>query len=215
MDWIKECDVDLSMVGSEEETEFVIERVLDLDKIKKRYSILTEFYISISAKSPDAIISIFLKESRVPTELLETVIAHFKEVKLIKENNNPVEIMLQYANEDSINYIKNQPGNAIVRNLFNPNSEVNTSDEWLPKKTYKIESEKVNKYDDEEFDKVLPYLTPSKNEPYYLLTINEDWVLNDSLKNALAIKFFAHKFKEVYLWVDTNQRVTNIQLSLR
>ena len=113
-----------------------------------------------------------------------------------------------------INQIKNNPGNQIVKNLFNLNSLADSSDEWLPKKTYKIEPQKIQRYDDKEFDNVLPYLAPPKNQPFLLLSIS-DWFLDDSLKNALAIRYFVHKFKEVYLWVDTNKRVTHIQLVLR
>lgn len=214
MDWIIECDVDLSTANSEEDMGFMIERIRDVEKIKKRFSILTEFYVSFSARFPDSITSIYLKESNISDELLETVVAHFEETKIIKEKDKPVEIMLAQPKIDSINQIKNNPGNQIVKNLFNLNSLADSSDEWLPKKTYKIEPQKIQRYDDKEFDNVLPYLTPPKNQPFLLLSIS-DWFLDDSLKNALAIRYFVHKFKEVYLWVDTNKRVTHIQLVLR
>ncbi|EFI68756.1 hypothetical protein JIN86_19585 [Lysinibacillus sp. HST-98] len=210
MDWLKECDVDLSTVDNGL-NEFRITNIEHLEKIQRKYSILTEFYISLAATSPDSLTSIFIKESSIPDELLGNVVTHFEDVKLVTENNNPVEIMLKNPKRDSITYILNNNKNPIIENLFYLETE-NSLNEWTPRKTYKLEASKIEKYDNHEFDGLLTYLSPPTNQSFFMLPVY-GWVLNDSLKDLFAIRYFTHKFKDVYLWVDENKNVTNIQLT--
>ncbi|MFJ7887303.1 hypothetical protein ACIQYL_04380 [Lysinibacillus xylanilyticus] len=210
MDWINECDVDLSTVDNGL-NEFRITNIENLEKIQRKYSILTEFYISLAAKSPDSLTSIFLTESSIPDELLGNVVTHFEDVKMVTENKNPVEIMLKNPKRDSITYIQNNNKNPIIRNLFYLETE-NPLDEWTPRKTYKIEESKIEKYENQEFDDLLTYLSPPTNQLFFMLPVY-GWVMNDSLKDFFAIRYFTHKYKDVYLWVDANNNVANIQLT--
>jgi hypothetical protein len=210
MDWLKECDVDLFTIDNGL-NEFRIKSIENLEKMQKKYSILTEFYITLAAKSSDSLTSIFLQEPSIPDELLENVVTHFNEIRIVTENNNPVEIMLKNPKIDSINYIQNNKKNPIIENLFYSETK-NNLDEWTPRKTYKIEKTKIVKYENLEFDGLLSYLSPPANQSFLMLPVY-GWVLNDSLKDLFAIRYFTHKFKEVYLWVDANKNITNIQLT--
>ena len=212
MEWLEECTVDLKTSSGDEDQCFKIQQIENIEKINQSFSVLTEFFISIASKvSNTPLISIFLANAHINTILLEDVVTHFKERKVIMINNIPTELMLRHPKSNSVNYIMNSPKNPVIQSLYDINKPVEDSDEWTPRKTFKVISEKIEQYENQDFDKILPYLKPAKGDSYLFLSLF-DWYLSDSLKNSLAIRYFSHKFKEIYLWVDQNEKVTEIQL---
>lgn len=211
MDWLKECDVDL-VTGSEKEGVGInIQRIEGIDKINKSYSILTEFFVSLTAKVSNSQTSIYLNEHNIPNTLLEDVVIHFDDRKVVLENNIPIEIMLSRPKSSSIDYIKHRPKNPVVDSLYNINTPMNEPDEWTPRKTFRILADKIERYDNKDFDNILTYLKAPNNQSFIFLNLY-DWILSESLKDSLAIRYFSHKCEKVYLWIDENQKVTNIQL---
>ena len=61
MNWIQECNINLSTNDLEESeyVDFSIEDIPDIEKINKKYNVLTEFYISLTARFPNSRASIF------------------------------------------------------------------------------------------------------------------------------------------------------------
>lgn len=213
MNWIQECNINLSTNDLEESeyVDFSIEDIPDIDKINKKYNVLTEFYISLTARFPNSRASIFLNETKIPVEILESVVAHFDNPKVVTNGKNPIKIILKNPKTSSVDHILKKNRNPIIEDLFDFNKNYSFR-EWTPPKTYKIVPDTVEKYENDDFDSILPYLYMCNSQPFFIFSI-DDWVLNDSLKNSLAIRYFTHKFKEVYLWVDDDKNVTNIQLA--
>lgn len=210
MNWLEECSVDLNTASIQDDVDLKIQHIRNIDGVNKNFSVLTEFFVSNTAKVQNSLISIFLDEDKIPEDLLKDVIPHFNNVKMVSQNDVLKEIMLSQPKDYSVNYVKGHSKNPIIQNIYNIDIPINADDKWQQKKVYKIRTEKIEKYENRDFDKILPYLNPPYNMPYVFLSIY-DWILNDDLKNSPAIKYFTHKFKEVYLWVDEIQKVTEIQ----
>lgn len=210
MEWLEECHADLNTKSTQEDVDIKIQGIQDIDDVNKSFSVLTEFFISCTAKIQNSMYSIFFNEDTIPEVLLKDVIPHFNSVKLVLYNNVPKELMLSQPKNSSVKYIKNHSKNPIIESIYNINISIDDDYEWSKKKVYKIKTKKIKKYENNDFDKILPYLNPPYDMSHIILSVS-DWTLNDELKNSLAIRYFTYKYREVYLWVDKEQRVTEIQ----
>lgn len=211
MDWLTECDVDLSTGSQKEGMDIRIQKIEGTEKINKSYNILTEFFVSLTAKGSNSLTSIFLNEPNIPQVLLEAVVSHFDDRKMVFEDNIITELMLSQPKTSSIDYIMHRPGNPVIKSLYDINTPMKETNEWTPRKAFRVKCDKIERYDNKDFDNILPYLKATDNQPFVFLNIY-DWSLSESLNENLAIRYFSHKCSELYLWIDQNQKVTNIQL---
>ncbi|MFZ3589621.1 hypothetical protein ACOI1C_10125 [Bacillus sp. DJP31] len=130
---------------------------------------------------------------------------------LVLENDSPSEIMLSRPNKESLILILSHGLNPIIVSLFGTYS--NKEYQWKPQESYRVLPEFIEKYEDEEFDKVLSFFKIMSNGPIFSISLST-WRLEDSLKNSLAIRYFTHQCKNVYLWVDYSEKITTLQVVL-
>ena len=211
MKWLElaEDRVRIELANKKHSLDFTIQELAAPDK---KYSILSQFFLLMGAREMNSITSLFLLNHEITDQSLKEVIAHFDSRKLIVETGFPVEVMLSKPNSDSLTVIRSERLNSIVKSLFET-THGSTDYEWKPQKRYKLIPDYIEKYEDEEFDEVVDYLgTVSKSAMTSLRVAN--WMLEDSLKDSLAIRYFAHKCSHVYLWIDTTGKITTVQLDL-
>jgi len=211
MKWLElsEDRVRIELADKKDSPDFKIQELAPLDK---KHSILSQFFLLMGVRDKDSVTSLFLLDHEITDQSLREVIAHFDSRRLIVETGFPVEVMLSKPNSESLAVIHSESINSIVQNLF-ATSQLRADYEWQPQKRYKLIPDYIEKYEDEEFDEVLAYLrTISKSAMTSIRVTN--WVLEDSLKDLLAIRYFVHKCSHVYLWIDTTDRITMIQLDL-
>jgi hypothetical protein len=179
-------------------------------KYPKKYSLLTQFFLLLGSQDDKSVTSLFV-DNRIDNQVIEEIIMHFDNTKIVLENELPSEIMLSKPNQESLSLIRLNNLNPIIKNLYGTIN--NTQYEWRPQKSYKILSEFIEKYEDMEFDEVLDCLKNTSQGPIISLALSS-WTLEDSLKDTFAIRYFTHKCKNVYLWIDDANIVTTIQLEL-
>lgn len=150
-------------------------------------------------------------DNRVDNQIIEEIIMHFDYRKIVLTNDFPSEIMLSKPNQESLSEIRSNHINPIIKDLFASNSVIPY--EWRPPRSYKIISEFVGRYEDVEFDKVLDCFKKTAEGPIISFSLSS-WTLEESLKDTFAIRYFAHKCKSVYLWIDETHVITTIQLEL-
>ncbi|WP_413022749.1 hypothetical protein [Peribacillus frigoritolerans] len=163
----------------------------------------------MGCQDENSVTSLFV--DRIDNQVIEEIIMHFDNTKILLENEVPSEIMLNNPNQESLSLIRSSHINPIIKNLYGTISK--SQYEWKPQKSCKIIPEFIEKYEDMEFDKVLAYLKNTSKGPIISLSLY-NWTLKDYLKGTFAIRYFTHKCKNAYIWVDDSNIITTIQLEL-
>ncbi|MGG3805406.1 hypothetical protein [Metabacillus fastidiosus] len=191
-------------------TDFTIKEFDINTNIKKEYSILTQFFILLSIQDQNNVTSLAINK-RISDELIKEIIIHFDSRKVIYEKELPTEIMLSNPNNESVKIINSKEVNPIIKSLFNKNDDsIQNDSEWSQPKQYKIISEFIKKYKDEEFSKVVAFLKNTSPNSRVFLNIN-DWILHDTLQDSLLIRHLIHECNNVYLWIDEHKKITMIE----
>jgi hypothetical protein len=199
--------VRIELANKKDDLDFEIRELAAPDK---KYSILSQFFLAMDARDMDGVTSLFLLDHEVSEQSLREVIAHFDSRKVIMEAGFPVEVMLSQPSSESLAVIRSQSLNPIIKILF----EVTYYDyEWKPQKRYKLITDYIEEYENEEFDEVLVYLRTVSKIAITSIRL-DNWMLEDSVKDSFAIRYFAHKCSHVFLWIDTTGRITTIELDL-
>ncbi|MGE7021644.1 hypothetical protein [Solibacillus cecembensis] len=115
-------------------------------------------------------------------------------------------------NVDSLSSVRSKPLHSLISDLFDF-SEKQEEFEWCPSKRYKMIPEFFESYDDEEFQEVLNILQETAHKSMNGFRLH-NWVVDVSLRENNALKYFVHHCKNVYLWVDEQKRVTLIELDI-
>ncbi|MET3321809.1 UNVERIFIED_ORG: hypothetical protein ABIC97_004927 [Peribacillus simplex] len=132
--------------------DFKIRECIHESNVQKKYSLLTQFFLLLGSQDDNSVTSLFV-ENRIDNQVIEEIIMHFDNTKIVLENELPSEIMLSKPNQESLSFIRSNKVNPIVKNLYGTIN--NTQYEWRPQKSHKILSEFIEKYEDMEFDEVL------------------------------------------------------------
>ncbi|MFI8495237.1 hypothetical protein ACIGC1_20405 [Peribacillus butanolivorans] len=211
MEWLKPFEANNQFEDNTNSLlDFKIRECIPESNIQKKYSLLTQFFLLLGSQDDKSVTSLFV-DNRIDNQVIEEIIMHFDNTKIVLENELPSEIMLSKPNQESLSLIRSNNLNPIIKNLYGTIN--NTQYEWRPQKSYKILSEFIEKYEDMEFDEVLDCLKNTSQGPIISLALSS-WTLEDSLKDTFAIRYFTHKCKNVYLWIDDANIVTTIQLEL-
>ncbi|MBK5480986.1 hypothetical protein JFV29_03420 [Peribacillus sp. TH16] len=211
MEWLKPFEANNQFEDNTNSLlDFKIRECIPESNIQKKYSLLTQFFLLLGSQDDKSVTSLFV-DNRIDNQVIEEIIMHFDNTKIVLENELPSEIMLSKPNQESLSLIRLNNLNPIIKNLYGTIN--NTQYEWRPQKSYKILSEFIEKYEDMEFDEVLDCLKNTSQGPIISLALSS-WTFEDSLKDTFAIRYFTHKCKNVYLWIDDANIVTTIQLEL-
>ncbi|WP_350299919.1 hypothetical protein [Peribacillus frigoritolerans] len=211
MEWLKPFEANNQFLDNTESfSDFKIREFIPNSNVQKKYSLLTQFFLLLGCQDENSVTSLFV-DTRIDHQVIEEIIMHFDNTKIVLENELPSEIMLNKPNQESLSLIRSSHINPIIKNLYGTISK--SQYEWKQQKSYKIIPEFIEKYEDMEFDKVLDCLKNTSKGPIISLSLY-NWTLKDYLKDTIAIRYFTHKCKNAYLWVDDSNIVTTIQLEL-
>lgn len=211
MEWLKPFEVNNQFLDNTDSfSDFKIREYIPNSNVQKKYSLLTQFFLLLGCQDENSVTSLFV-DTRIDYQVIEEIIMHFDNTKIVLENELPSEIMLSKPSQESLSLIRSNHLNPIIKNLYGTMSK--SQYEWKPQKSYKIIPEFIEKYEDMEFDKVLDFLKNTSKGPIISLSLY-NWTLKDYLKDTFAIRYFTHKCKNAYLWVDDSNIVTTIQLDL-
>ena len=211
MKWLElsEDRVRIELANEKDSLDLKVQEIAPQDK---KYSILSQFFLLMGARDMNSVTSLFLLDHEITEQSLSEVIAHFDSRKLIIETGFPVEVMLSQPSGESPYFIRSEDLNSIVKSLFETTHDSNDN-EWKPQKRYKLIPDYIEKYENDEFDDVLAYLRTVSKIAMTSIRL-DNWMLEDSVKDSFAIRYFAHKCSHVYLWIDTTGRITMIELDL-
>jgi len=175
------------------------------------FSLLTEFFLMLSNQDKNGQTSIFVDQN-IDNQLIDEVILHFNSTRVVYEDDLPTEVMLSNPKEESLSEIQKQGINPIISDLFGKISE--DPYEWSPSTCYKIIPEYIEKYEDHEFDMVIEGISRTSKDKHLVSFSTVSMNLEESLRDSIAIRYLAHKCKNVYLWVDKVGKITMIQIEI-
>ena len=187
-------------------------RDLPIDPQTKRYSILTQFIIGLALTDRDGVMSLYVGEDGLSNKVILEVVAHFDSRQGIYENGKLTEVLLSKPNRDSELSIRLRKLHPIIDELF-VFSDKKVERKWRPVQRYKVLREYISRIDDEEFDEVLYFLRQTSKDHTVLLNI-KGWKVNEHLKKNIALQYFAHHCRNVYLWVDDVGETTILELQI-
>ncbi|MFD4818609.1 hypothetical protein [Peribacillus butanolivorans] len=85
--------------------------------IQKKYSLLTQFFLLLGSQDDNSVTSLFV-DNRIDNQVIEEIIMHFDNTKIVLENELPSEIMLSKPNQESLSFIRSNKVNPIIKNLY-------------------------------------------------------------------------------------------------
>ena len=154
MEWLKPCEANNQFENNTDSfSDFKIREFTPNSNSEKKYSLLTQFFLLLGCQDEKSVTSLFV--DRIDNQVIEEIIMHFDNTKILLENEVPSEIMLNKPNQESLSLIRSSHINPIIKNLYGTISK--SQYEWKPQKSYKIIPEFIEKYEDMEFDKVLDF----------------------------------------------------------
>ncbi|PEJ59277.1 hypothetical protein CN692_07305 [Bacillus sp. AFS002410] len=212
IDWL-ELYENLEVVGDYDEvsTDFRIREFISSKNHEPHFSLITEFYLMLGNQFENGEISIFVN-NKLDKKLISEVILHFNNCRVVYENDLPTEVILSNPKKVSLNEVHKQGINPIISDLYGNVSE--SEPEWSPSLSYKVVPEKIEKYEDQNFDLLFEYLISAKKDKHFLSFSWLSLVLDETLIESVAIRYFAHKCKNMYLWVNREKKITMIQLEI-
>lgn len=188
-------------------------RDLPLDQhIAKRYSILTQFMIGLALRDREGVTSLYVGEDGLSNKVILEVVAHFDSRQGIYEQGKLTEVLLSKPNRDSELSIRLRKVHPIIDDLF-IFSDKKVERKWRPVQRYKVLREYINRTDDETFDEVLYFLRQTSKDHTVLLNI-KNWKVNEYLKKNLALQYFVHHCRNVYLWIDDVGETSLLELQI-
>lgn len=212
MEWL-ELYENLEVVGDYDEVsmDFRIREFISSKNHEPHFSLITEFYLMLGNQFENGEISVFVNK-KLDNKLISEVILHFNNSRVVYENDLPTEVRLSNPKKASLNEIHKQGINPIISDLYGKVSEIES--EWSPSLGYKVITEKLVKYEDQDFDRVYEYLIRTTKDKHFLSFSWVSLVLDEALKDSVAIRYFAHKCKNMYLWVNREKKIITIQLEI-
>ncbi|PGS48774.1 hypothetical protein [Bacillus sp. AFS041924] len=212
MEWLELCEnLELDGDYNEVSMDFRIRKFISSKNHEPHFSLITEFYLMLGRQFENGEISVFVNK-KLDKKLISEVILHFNNCRVVYENDLPTEVRLSNPKKVSLNEIHKRGINPIISDLYGKISEIES--EWSPSLCYKLVPEKIVKYEDQDFDLVFEYLIRTKKDKNLLSFSWVSLVLDESLKDSVAIRYFTHKCKNVYLWVNREKKITTIQLEM-
>lgn len=216
MEWLKKINNNINEdIQSEHFENFSIKELpIENDADLRVYSIISQFLLFQSSQFHPSVTYFHLPTKEIDDALLREAILHFDQRKVLMVEGKPINVMVSDPNPESLEYLRSNDMNPIVKSLFKKDDRMIEQGSSEPQNPYKVDPCHIDIYDNNEFDEVLDFLERTVDgEPICINVYN--WVLNDSLKDNLAIRYLAHKYREMYLWINNSNEVTVIQLKNR
>ncbi|KZZ83958.1 hypothetical protein [Bacillus sp. SJS] len=172
--------------------------------LEKEYSILTQFFLMLHRYEP-GMTALSLKDRSLEQRYIREVIAHHDERKIVFHQYEPIEAIITQPNPDSMAFIQSSPINPVIKDLLgNPHPlYAHRSREHLPSKGYELDIFQLEPLEDSEFDEVFSFLKSHSPWSPAILLYPYGWNHDSSLKESIALKYFAHKCNHINLLINT------------
>ncbi|MGW6302065.1 hypothetical protein [Peribacillus butanolivorans] len=136
MEWLKPFEANNQFEDNTNSLlDFKIREFIPESNVQKKYSLLTQFFLLLGSQDDNSVTSLFV-DNRIDNQVIEEIIMHFDNTKIVLENKLPSEIMLSKPNQESLSLIRSNKVNPIIKNLYGTIN--NTQYEWRPQKSHKI-----------------------------------------------------------------------------
>lgn len=180
---------------------------LDTSNYEYKFSVTSQFFLALALSSEkDTIITLSILQKDILKELMENIAVHFQEVKGIYINETLDSIILSHVNtKSSLLFNKNNEEDLIhpiIKNLFFfANSSKDLKYE-VSKKLFKINKSRIDPFKTESFENTWRVIEKCFSDENELVIRPKHWVLDDELKNSIALRYFSTVASNVYLWVN-------------
>ncbi len=220
MDWLEEVSLDdLLNFGADDElnTDFSYKNHSLNNSRELKLTPTAQFFLSLSSdnnqKAQTSIPIASLSETKL-NSLIGELAPCYKDCIIQYVSNKPESLILKNPKKEALILLQKIKKNPIVKDLFRLDECINLKlDRQTENSVYRIMNDSIPGYLDEEFDIVYNLLKICFSKDGTILITPRDWVLMDELKESLALRYFVHKCKNVYLWVDKSSNyVEHIQL---
>lgn len=173
--------------------------------LSRKYSLFTQF-ICMAAYDQQHSTVLYLSLKTKPTKkLIEEVLLHFKDVKILSYGYQPFQLMLQNVRASSIQRILRKPLHPIITDLFG-DSPRRIDAEWFPDRgVFSVESAQLIPYYSKEFDGVMKQLVK-----YEITSFLTNFLLNDHYRNSCALRYLAYAVKDLKVNMNENNHITYI-----
>lgn len=182
--------------------EFLAKRWKSPFALKRKYTLLTQF-LCLAAFDQDQSTVLYLSLKGKPEkELIEQVLLHFKDVKILYHGEEPFEIMLQNVRSSSVKRILESSLHPIIEQLFG-NTSRQIDSEWYPiRGEFKVKREALEIYEDGAFDEVI-----CKLREYKLTSFVTNVLLNERYRGSNALRYLAHATEHLTLTINENNHI--------
>jgi hypothetical protein len=222
MNWLKKVSEDkitfFKNVKENNSTNFRVTTFNNPDNIESKFTSLTQYFLISYKKQLDASGSGVVTHIKIPNDdmfaqIIQEVALHFKSIELIQEDENITEIMLNEPFESSLEQINKLKINPIINDIFMREGNYEHLQPYQVKKKmfYEVDFSYIDSYENVEFDSVYDSICAVSSGKEDVLIYPKNWIVNDDLKDSLAIRYFSNhqKTKSLYLKVDAE---TNLVL---
>ncbi|MCK2017352.1 hypothetical protein [Peribacillus frigoritolerans] len=105
MEWLKPSEANNQFEDNTDSfSDFKIREFTPNSNFEKKYSLLTQFFLLLGCQDESSVTSLFV--DRIDNQVIEEIIMHFDNTKILLENEVPSEIMLNKPNQDSLSLIQ-------------------------------------------------------------------------------------------------------------
>lgn len=217
MDWIEKIEsTSLFTRQNENNTQNGMIRKIAPFQSPTQITTLSQFFLSLSAvNGSDNVMHLPTPSENLFHKVLTEVGRYFVDIKATFVDDMPQQLILKEIQRNALDELKKIEAegklNPIVANLFNIQSEILYS--HREKKTiFRIIPSEVIIANVPDFDETMEFIRKSFDD---LLITPTNWHLTNELKDSVAIKYFAHRCKNLYLWVDdSNFEIIYIHLEM-
>lgn len=182
--------------------EFLARRWKSPLALKRKYTLLTQFLCLAAFDQEQSTVLYLSLKDKPEKELIEQVLLHFKDVKILYHGEEPFEIMLQNVRLSSVKRILGSSLHPIIEQIFGKTSR-QIDNEWYPiRGEFKVKKEALELYEDRAFDEVI-----SKLRDYKLTSFVTNVLLNERYKGSNALRYLAYATEHLTLTVNENNHI--------
>ncbi|UOQ91471.1 hypothetical protein MUO14_12835 [Halobacillus shinanisalinarum] len=205
--WLTEVDKPIVNRNKDRHSDLKIETL----KEKNNKNEISDIFLFVA--SPDTIFNInFLTMLRTPTSfslsvILNEIAPHYEKVQMIKMNDIVTKINLKFLKSHSQKLLKEalfkETKDSIINDIYRTDKlYIPTHETKL--KYFKVKCKYIQPVSHTDFERVMDFIDSSflsSGESFSLRP--SGWVLEDGLRNSIAIRTFSSFSKEIILVVDS------------
>lgn len=203
-DWLTKQQIKIPEATYEIE-EFTARNWKNPYALTRKYSLFTQFICMAAYDQQQCTVLYLSINSKVSSELIEEVLLHFRNVKILYYGNKPFQIMLQNVRPSSIKTILKDELHPIVADLFGRQAR-KIDEEWYPQKgVFLVQRGQLEPFKSKQFDEVM-----NKLRMYKLTSFETNFLLNDNYRKSNALRYLTYETEILKLTVNENNHITCI-----